>query len=138
MDVSKINQYIQQSEGMATCLGMTFLSTPEPDTCKATMPVDGRTCQPYGYLSGGASLALAEIMAGVGSQALCPDMMCLGVSVSGQHVKTAPKGQTVTATARLVHGGRTLHVWQVTVTDEAGETLSTISVTNCIVKPREQ
>lgn len=138
MNISSINEHIQKVEGMATALGMQFLSTPEPDTCRATMPVDGRTCQPYGYLSGGASLALAEIMAGVGSQALCPGKLCLGVSVSGQHVKSAPTGQTVTATARLVHGGRTLHVWQVTVCDEAGDTLSTISVTNCIVKPKEQ
>lgn len=138
MDINAINEHIQKVEGMATALGMQFVSTPEPDTCQATMPVDGRTCQPYGYLSGGASLALAEIMAGVGSQALCPGKLCLGVSVSGQHVKSAPVGQTVTATAQLIHAGRTLHTWSVTVRDEAGDTLSVISVTNCIVKPKEQ
>ena len=34
---------------------------------KATMPVDERTCQLYGKLHGGASLALAESVAGHGS-----------------------------------------------------------------------
>lgn len=123
---------------MATAMGMTFLSTPEADTCAATMPVDEHTCQPYGVLSGGASLALAETLAGVASQALCPGLMCMGINVSAQHVKTVKKGRMVKGLARLVHKGSTLHVWQVTIEDEAGETVSNISVTNFILKPREE
>ena len=45
---------------MSTALGMEFISTPEDDTCMARMKVDERNRQPFGYLSGGASLALAE------------------------------------------------------------------------------
>lgn len=138
MNIENIKQAIETQATMATTLGMTFLSTPEADTCQATMPVDEHTCQPYGVLSGGASLALAEMLAGVASQALCPGQLCMGINVSGQHVKAARKGQTVTGTARLVHRGSTLHVWQVTVTDEVGDTVSNISVTNFILKPKEE
>lgn len=124
---------------LARTLGMTFLSTPEPDRCVATMTVDGRTRQPFGVLSGGATLALAETLAGVGSLALCPGEKYVGVNVSGSHVKAVQEGDTITAVARIVHRGRRFHVWNVEVTNTAGEVISTITVTNyaVLIKPRE-
>ena len=53
----------------------------------ARMKVDERNRQPFGFLSGGASLALAENVAGVGSSALCADCACVGIEVSGSHVQ---------------------------------------------------
>ena len=38
---------------------------------EATMPVDYRTRQPFGILHGGATLALADIVAGLGSMIIC-------------------------------------------------------------------
>ena len=124
---------LQGQQTMASTLGIELMSTPEADTCAATMPVDGRTCQPFGCLNGGASLALAENLAGAGSLALCPDCRCMGINVSAQHMNTAHVGTTVKATARLLHRGRTLHNWMVTITDEHGDTVSAVSVTNFIV-----
>lgn len=72
MDVEKIKKMLRKHDGLSNTLGMEFISTPEPDTCKATMKVDERNKQAFGFLSGGASLALAENLAGVGSIALCP------------------------------------------------------------------
>ena len=123
---------------MAQAIGMEFVSTPDPDSCMARMTIDGRNCQPMGLLSGGASLALAEYLAGLGSSALCPGKACVGVNVSGSHVRSAFVGDTVTAVARVVHKGRTLHVWNVTLRDSGGAVLSTASVMNFIVdKPLE-
>ena len=79
----------------------------------ATMKVNENNRQPFGFLSGGASLALAENLAGVGSTALCPGKICVGVSVSGDHVKAVAEGDTVTALGHLVSKGRKLHVWDV-------------------------
>lgn len=135
MDLEHIKRIIGSRPTMISALGIEFVSTPDSDKCTATMPVDGRTCQPYGLLDGGASLALAENLAGAGSQALCPDCQCMGISVSGQHLKSAKVGTTVTAVAQLVHKGRTLHHWTVTITDEQGDTVSTVSVTNYIKRP---
>ena len=46
---------------MGENLGIEFQSI-QSGLVEATMPVDHRTCQPFGILNGGASLALAEIM----------------------------------------------------------------------------
>ena len=113
---------------------MEFLSTPEDDTCVARMKVDERNRQPFGFLSGGASLALAENVAGVGSTSLCPGCACVGIEVSGSHVKAVSEGDCVTAYARLQHRGNTLHVWQVDIRNSADELISTVRVTNYIIK----
>jgi len=126
-----------RQQGLSETLGMEFLSTPEPDTCAARMHVDERNRQPFGFLSGGASLALAENVAGVGSLALCPGKICVGINVTGSHVKAVLEGDTVEATARLLHKGKTLHVWHVTICNEAGELISTVQVTNYVMSPRK-
>ena len=115
---------------------MEFLSTPEDDTCMARMKVDERNRQPFGFLSGGASLALAENVAGVASSSLCPDRACVGIEVSGSHVKAVAEGDTVTASARLLHKGHTLHVWNVDITDTAGDLISNVRVTNYVIKAK--
>ena len=136
MDVEKIKQIIESMPNMSTALGMEFISTPEDDTCMARMKVDERNRQPFGYLSGGASLALAENVAGVGSSALCEGCACVGIEVSGSHVKAVSEGDTVTAMARLLHQGSALHVWNVDIRNTAGELISNVRVTNYIIKPK--
>lgn len=72
----------------------------------ARMKVDERNRQPFGFLSGGASLALAENLAGVASSALCPGSACVGIEVSGSHVKAVAEGDTVTARASCCMAAR--------------------------------
>lgn len=136
MDVEKVKKLIERMPNLSTALGMDFISTPDDDICMATMKVDERNRQPFGFLSGGASLALAENLAGVGSTALCPGKICVGISVSGEHVKAVVEGDTVTALAHLVSKGMKLHVWDVNITNSAGELISTVHVTNYIISPR--
>ncbi|MDE5981126.1 MAG: PaaI family thioesterase [Bacteroidaceae bacterium] len=137
MDVEHLNKRIQQEEGLSRTLGMQFLSTPDPDTCMARMKVNEVNRQVFGFLSGGATLALAENLAGVGSMAVARDRMAVGINVSGNHVRAVMEGDTVTALARLTHKGRTLHTWQVEVTNEAGELVSSVQVTNYILSPHK-
>lgn len=134
MNVDKIKAIIDSKPNLSTALGMEFISTPEGDTCMARMKVDERNRQPFGFLSGGASLALAENVAGVGSSALCPGCACVGIEVSGSHVKAVAEGDTVTAYARLLHQGTTLHVWNVDIKDTADDLISNVRVTNYIIK----
>ena len=70
----------------------------------------------------------------VGSLALCPGKISVGINVSGSHVKAVIEGDTVTAFARLQHKGRTLHQWLVEIRDSAGDLISTVQVTNYIVR----
>ena len=136
MNEDKINEIINANPNLSTALGMEFISTPEDDTCLARMKVDERNRQPFGFLSGGASLALAENVAGVGSSALCPGCACVGIEVSGSHVKAVVEGDTVTAYARMLHQGTTLHVWNVDIKDTAGDLISNVRVTNYIIKQK--
>ena len=137
MDVEYIKQIIERQPNLSTHLGMNFISTPDDDMCMATMKVDERNRQPFGFLSGGASLALAENLAGVGSSSLCPGKICEGISVSGSHVKAVSEGDTVTAIAHLVQKGKTIHVWNVEVNNSAGELISVVTVTNYIISSKK-
>ncbi|OCA81431.1 esterase [Bacillus wudalianchiensis] len=87
-----------------------------------TMPVDERTHQPLGYLHGGASVALAETAASVGTAYLIDQktQICFGLEINANHIKAKREG-IVTATAQAVHRGRTTMVWQIEIRDEQEE-----------------
>ncbi|MDY4409624.1 MAG: PaaI family thioesterase [Prevotella sp.] len=137
MNIEKERSVLENQPGLSKTLGMEFLSTPEPDTVMARMKVDGRNRQPFGFLSGGASLALAENLAGVGSMALCPKRICVGINVSGNHLRAVREGDTVTAYAKLQFKGNTLHEWQVDIRNSNDELISTVHVTNYVITPRK-
>lgn len=137
MNIDNIKELLLKRDGLSNTLGMEFISTPDPDTCQARMKVDERNRQIFGFLSGGASLALAENLAGVGSLALCPNNICVGINVSGSHVKAVLDGDTVTATAHILHQGKTLHQWHVDIRNGAGDLISSVEVTNFVMnKPK--
>lgn len=100
---------------------------------EATMPVDYRTRQPFGILHGGATLALAETVAGLGSMIICePDEIVVGMQVSGNHISSAHEGDTVRAVATIVHKGRSSHVWNVDVFTSTNKLVSSIRVVNSV------
>ena len=102
---------------------------------EAEMPVDDRTIQPHGYLHGGASIALGETLAGLGSQRLCAEgEMAVGQQVTSLHVRPVKKGNRVKATATLFHKGRKTHIWNVEIMNMEGKSVSSIRVVNFIVK----
>ena len=104
---------------------------------EATMPVDYRTRQPFGILHGGATLALAETVAGLGSMIICePDEIVVGMQVSGNHISSAHEGDTVRAVATIVHKGRSSHVWNVDVFTSINKLVSSIRVVNSVIKKR--
>lgn len=104
---------------------------------EATMPVDYRTRQPFGILHGGATLALAETVAGLGSMIICEsDEIVVGMQVSGNHISSAHEGDTVRAVATIVHKGRSSHVWNVDVFTSTNKQVSSIRVVNSVIKKR--
>lgn len=104
---------------------------------EATMQVDYRTRQPFGILHGGATLALAETVAGLGSMIICePDEIVVGMQVSGNHISSAHEGDTVRAVATIVHKGRSSHVWNVDVFTSTNKLVSSIRVVNSVIKKR--
>ena len=117
-------------------LGIQYTYAAE-DRVEATMPVDHRTRQPFGILHGGATLALGETVAGLGSMILCqPDEIVVGMQVSGNHISSAHEGDTVRAVATIVHKGRSSHVWNVDVFTSTNKLVSSIRVVNSVMKKR--
>lgn len=105
------------------------------DRVEATMPVDYRTRQPFGILHGGATLALAETVAGLGSMVLCnPDEIVVGMQVSGNHISSAHEGDTVRAVGTMVHKGRSSHIWNIDVFTSTNKLVSSIRVVNSVMK----
>lgn len=123
----------RSSGTLMEALGIRYtLATAE--RVEAVMAVDERTCQPFGILHGGASLALAETLAGLGSMlALGKGGSAVGAQVSANHVGKAMMGDTVKAVATPIHLGYRTHVWNVDIETAEGRPVSTIRVTNCVI-----
>lgn len=99
------------------------------------MPVDKRTIQPAGILSGGASMAFGETLGGLGS-ALIVDLdkySVVGTQITGNHVGMGTSG-FVTGEATIVHRGRTTHVWNIDITNEQGKLVSSVRLSNLIIE----
>lgn len=108
------------------------------DFLTAKMPVDSRVHQPMGLLHGGASVALAE---SVGSSAtmlfLDPEKFEVrGIEISANHLKSKRSG-TVFATAKIIHKGRSLHLWEIRIVDEQDQLISLCKLTNMVLPKRK-
>jgi len=129
-----IDKVYNMQDGLTKTFGITYHSTEDPDTIEAHMVCTEATSQPWGYMSGGAILGLAENLAGVASMCLSPDRIVLGINVSANHISSIHTGEQVIATARLLRKGKTLHNWVVEIRNEAGTLASHIQVTNYTIK----
>ncbi|WP_077619218.1 hotdog fold thioesterase [Bacillus sinesaloumensis] len=90
-----------------------------PDRVTASMPVDERTRQPFGILHGGASVALAETVASVGTYNLVDQATqgCAGLEINANHIRAKQKG-IVRAIGTPLHKGKTTMVWDIKIVDE--------------------
>ena len=104
------------------------------DRVVATMPVQSKVHQPFGLLHGGASVALAETVASLGAYLNVMDsgMGAVGLEINANHLRGKKDG-IVTATATPIHKGRSTHVWQVEIKDEAGKMVCVSRCTLAIV-----
>ncbi len=116
-------------------LGMEFLEVGD-DFIRGRIPVDQRTKQPYGLLHGGVSVVLAETLGSCGAAYACPEgHRAVGLDINANHLKGATSGW-VTGVARPVHIGRTTQVWQIDMTNDAGELTCVSRLTMAILAPR--
>jgi 1,4-dihydroxy-2-naphthoyl-CoA hydrolase len=99
----------------------------------ATMPVEGNT-QPIGLLHGGAYLVLGETLGSFAANVWAhPNGYAVGIEISASHTKSATSG-VVTGTATAISLGKSLTVHEIVVTNESGDRLSTVRITNLIRK----
>ena len=108
------------------------------DFLTATMPVNSTVHQPMGLLHGGASVALAESVGSAASLILVDNdkFEVRGIEISANHVKSKRSGM-VTATARIIHKGRSLHLWEIRIVDENESLISLCKLTNIVIPKRK-
>ncbi len=109
-------------DNMGTFLGIEIEHIAK-DKIVASMSVDERTIQPFGILHGGASVVLAETLASVGGWFLLENLeqTVVGVEINANHIRSVKKGGKVTGTAKPVHVGRKIQVWEISLTDQRGK-----------------
>jgi uncharacterized protein (TIGR00369 family) len=99
-----------------------------------TMRVEKKVHQPFGLLHGGASVALAETLASLGAWMNIYESgrAAVGLEINANHVRGKRDG-VVTGTATPLHLGRSTHVWEVRLADEAGKLVCISRCTMAIV-----
>lgn len=102
---------------------------------KAKMPVNSRVHQPMGLLHGGASAVLAESVGSAASMMYVdPEKEEIrGIELAANHIR-AKKDGYVFGTAQIVHKGRTLHLWEIKITDEDDKLISVCKLTNIVLE----
>ena len=100
------------------------------DFIVAKMPVTAKVHQPDGVLHGGAMVALAESVGSVAAYVFLDQekYMIRGLEISANHVKSVSEG-FVYGTATPIHKGRTTQLWQIRITNEAGNLISLVKLT---------
>lgn len=104
-------------ETLLKTLGIEVLEA-SPQKVVARMPVTPKVHQPFGYLHGGASVALAETVASIGAFLAAPEgHASFGLEINANHLRSVREG-TVTAIGTPFHSGRTTAVWNIEIRDE--------------------
>lgn len=128
----------ERSKGnMVGFLGIEF--TEITDTyIAAKMPVDERTKQPMGLLHGGASVVLAESLGSIASWMMLENpekQAAVGIEINANHLKSA-RGGFVYAKCYPLKIGRTVHVWDIKISDDKGDLVCASRLTTAIIEKR--
>lgn len=109
------------------------------DYLVARMEVNSKVHQPMGLLHGGASVALAESVGSAASHLFVDTdtQEVRGIEIAANHLKSIREGY-VYGTARMVHKGRTIHLWEIKITDEAGNLISLCKLSNIVLEKKNK
>ena len=108
------------------------LATPEKVVCR--VEVGPRVHQPYGILHGGVSALIAESAGSIGgATTVGPEFIVVGTELNISHLRSMTKG-TLTATATPIRTGRSVHVWNIDLTDERDRKIAIALLTLQVLK----
>ena len=122
---------------MVEHLGIEFTEI-TPEYICAKMPVDNRTKQPIGLLHGGASVVLAESVGSTASWLSLENpekQAAVGVEINANHLKSAREGY-VYAKCTALKVGRSMHVWDIKITNETGDLVCVCRLTTAVIEQR--
>ncbi len=114
-------------------LGIVFTDFGE-DFLIASMPVTPLLHQPMGLLHGGASIALAESVGSCLSNMVIDRELyhAVGTQINSNHLKSVKEG-IITATAKMIKKGKSIHVLEIKITNENGDLVCFTTMSNMIL-----
>lgn len=119
ISIEELNKSSRNS--LVAHLGIEYTEIGENYLC-GRMPVDERTMQPYGILHGGASVVLAETL-GSAAAIMClnpEEKIAVGLEINANHLRSVKSG-FVYGKAEPLHIGKSTHVWQINMHNEANQ-----------------
>jgi uncharacterized protein (TIGR00369 family) len=135
MSMSKTIPIASERDSLLNTLGIEILEA-SPQKVVAEMEVTPRLHQPFGYLHGGASVALAETVASIGAYLAAPEgHTSFGLEINANHLRSMQSGK-LRATGTPLHTGRSTAVWNIELRDEQGRLVCISRCTLAIVPTR--
>jgi len=134
MDVQALQQRIAPM--FPGTMGVQLQSV-EPERVVATMVVTSGLCTAGEILHGGAYMAFADALGAIGTVVnLQAGQTTTTTDSSTKFIAGAKLGSTVTGESVALHRGRTTHVWQTSIRNEAGKLCAVITQTQLIMAAR--
>lgn len=136
VDIKTINK--SASNSVIEHLGIEFTGFGDK-YLSAKMPVDHRTMQPFGILHGGSSVTLAETVGSMASVFVIEDAdkyLPVGIEINANHLISVKEGY-VYARATPIRLGKTLHVWNIEIKNEAGKMVCVSRLTVAVIERKE-
>ena len=119
--------------GVVGMLGVEAVEI-SPERVELRLAVDERVHQPYGILHGGVSALLAETAASFGGAvAAPPGHYVVGIELNASHLRPMRSG-VLTAVATPLRAGRSVQVWEISLTDDRGREISHARCTLAVVR----
>lgn len=134
MDIDRLQSLLQPL--LPGLMGVRLLEV-AADRIVAEMAVRPDLCTAGGILHGGASMAFADTLGAVGTLVNLPAGKATTTTDSStKFIASAPAGSTVRGECVALHRGRSTHVWQTSVRDEAGRLCAVVTQTQLVIDAR--
>jgi len=122
-------------EWLGKTLGMEVVEA-APERVVISMPITPAHHQPFGYLHGGASVALAETVASIGGMLNAPPgKVVFGLEINANHVRSRRDG-LLRAIGTPLHVGQTTQIWEIRIVGEDDKLVCISRCTLAVVAPQ--
>jgi 1,4-dihydroxy-2-naphthoyl-CoA hydrolase len=120
----------------AEVLGIEFVEA-GPDRIVAELTVREELCTRPAVMHGGAVMAFADTLGGIGTMLSLPEGAgTTTIESKTNFIAAAPVGTRVRAEAAPLHRGRRTMVWQTRISNAEGRLLALVTQTQLVLEPR--
>jgi uncharacterized protein (TIGR00369 family) len=120
----------------AALLGVEFVAA-APERIVPELTVRDELCTRPAVLHGGAVMALADTLGGVGTMLNLPEGAgTTTIESKTNFIAAAPVGTRVTAETTPLHRGRRTMVWQTRITNPEGRLIALVTQTQLVLEAR--